>query len=324
MSRFTVEARAAELRAARVPFVMATVVRAERPTSAKAGDRALVLGDGTIEGFVGGTCAESSVRMLALELSAEGAPAGSAVLRIHPDAGPERVTAPDGAVEVHNPCLSGGTIELFLEAVAPAPLLLVHGTAPIARALAAVAAPAGFDVRASDTPAPQIPPDTAAVVVASHGRDEGTTLVAAVRAGVPYVGLVASRRRGAAVLDGLGLRADERAAVHVPAGLDIGAGTPEEVAISILAEIVQVRPRPRPVAAAPSGAEGAVGVATGDATAGPVPATAIDPVCGMAVAAVESSVHADVGGRRVWFCGTGCRDAYVAEPTRYGSPPALS
>jgi xanthine dehydrogenase accessory factor len=171
-----------------------------------------------------------------------------------------------------------------------------------------VAAAAGFEVRTGEATGPsEIPADTAAVVVASHGRGEEAVLEAAVRAGVPSVGLVASRRRGAAVLAGSALSDEERARVHVPAGLAIGATTPDEVAVSILAEIVQLRPRPAVAPPVP-----------GTAGRAPAPATAVDPVCGMAVATVESSVHADVGGARVWFCGTGCRDAFLAEPACYG------
>ena len=142
---------------------------------------------------------------------------------------------------VHNPCLSGGTLELFLEPVVPSPLVVVAGEAPIARALLGAGRGAGLRV-ASRTTA-RTSPERAAVVVASHGRDEEEALAAALAAGVPYVGLVASRKRGRAVLESLGGDAVDR--VHSPAGLDIGARTPEEVALSVLAEIVSIRPRPR-------------------------------------------------------------------------------
>jgi xanthine dehydrogenase accessory factor len=289
------EARAEQLRAHREPYVAATVVQAERPTSAKPGDAALVLSDGTVVGFVGGECAETSVQAQALAVLAAAEPV---LLRITPSPSSE----PDrpGTVTVHNPCLSGGTLEIFLEPSLPPPLLVVHGDAPIARALAAVATSAGYAVEAWSGAAPA---DATAVVVASHGRDEAGVLAAAVRAGVPYVGLVASPRRGAAVLGSLDLPPAERTAVHTPAGLDIGARTPGEVAVSILAEIVGRRPRrPSPGAApAPSGA-----------------AVATDPVCGMAVPTVASALTVEHDGRRWWFCGTGCRDAFVADPEAFG------
>jgi xanthine dehydrogenase accessory factor len=280
--------KAADLRADRQPFILATVVRAERPTSAKPGDAALVLADGTIVGFVGGECAESSVRAHAVAALQSGEPV---LLKISPLPCP----AEPGMITVHNPCLSGGTLEIFLEPSLPAPLLVIHGTAPIALALAGLAERLGWAVVAW---AGDLPPDADAVVVASHGRDEHGVLTVAVRAGVPYIGLVASRRRGAAVVAAL----DHAAGIHTPAGLDIGARTPDEVALSILAEIVSLRPRQggEKVAVAPAGA-----------------AIAIDPVCGMAVAVVEASLNVEHAGRRWWFCGSGCRQAFVADPSAF-------
>src|SRR5256885_9568269 len=118
--------RVDHLRSGRTPFVLATVVRAERPTSAKPGDRALVLPDGTIEGFVGGRCAESTVRLQGLRLLRTGE---STLLRITPDAGDASEAAAEGLVTVGNPCLSGGTLEIFLEAMMPPTLVHVFGDA---------------------------------------------------------------------------------------------------------------------------------------------------------------------------------------------------
>jgi xanthine dehydrogenase accessory factor len=292
------EGTAAELVRARVPFVRATVVRAQHPTSSHAGDTALVRADGTIEGFVGGTCAESSVREYGLQVLRGGQPL---LLRIVPGEAP--VGAEPGAVTVANPCLSGGAMEIFLEPRLPAPRVLVVGDTPIAHALAALGAPLGFAVELGVADVdPQ--PDDAALVVASHGRGEEQALTAALRAEVPYVGLVASRTRGAAVLASLDVPDELRARVHSPAGLDLGGGTAAEIALSILAELVGERRAAVRAAAAP-----------------PEPATAVDPVCGMTVAAVLASVHlvVDAGtpdGLR-FFCCTGCRDAYAADPARY-------
>ena len=332
-----VESRAAELRQARVPFVHARVVRAERPTSAKPGDQAVVLPDGSIEGFVGGACAESTVRAQSLSLLDSGEPL---LLRISPEEGEDGgLGAGDdapGTLSVVNHCLSGGTLEIFLEPVVPAPLLAVHGESPIAVALVALAGGVGFraveggeEAVASGGEAAETP---AAVVVASHGRGEEQVLEAAVRTGVPYVGLVASRKRGEAVLAGLDLDEAERASIHTPAGLDIGARTPHEVALSILAEIVSLRPRPSgappsspsPVAdaAGAAGSEGAADEAT--AGAGPVPvalgerpAVATDLVCGMSVLTGDDALHLDHGGERYWFCGSGCLRAFAADPGAY-------
>jgi xanthine dehydrogenase accessory factor len=297
-------ARADRLRSERTPFVLATVVRAERPTSAKAGDRAIVMADGTIEGFVGGVCAESTVRVEGLRLLDDGE---STLLRITPTDEPRTASteAPEGLIVVGNPCLSGGTLDIFLEAVLPSTLLHVHGTAPIARALATVAEAAGYAVTLTTDPDPELAVDTAAVVVASHGRDEERVLEAALRAGVPYVGLVASRRRGSAVVSELDVSDELRAKVRTPAGLDIGARTALEVAVSIVAELVSVhaslRPAPTPAHTLP-------------VTAAP---TAIDPVCGMTVAAVPASLQLEHDDRTWYFCGPGCQQAFADNPERY-------
>jgi xanthine dehydrogenase accessory factor len=306
-----VEARAAELRRDRVPFVHARVVRAERPTSAKPGDEAVVLPDGTIEGFVGGACAESTVRAQGLSLLDSGE---SLLLRISAsgDAADAGAPEPEGTLTVVNPCLSGGTLEIFLEPVTPAPTIAVHGESPIAAALAALAERVGFEV--VDGPAAAVGgeagPPPAAVVVASHGRDEERVLEAAVRAGVPYVGLVASRKRGEAVVGALELDDAQRASVHTPAGLDIGARTPREVALSILAEIVAQRPRPSGMAQASPGTTTAAGPTT-------APDVVTDRVCGMSVVADAAALHLDHAGKRYWFCGTGCLRAFAADPGAY-------
>jgi xanthine dehydrogenase accessory factor len=288
--------RADELRTGRTPFVLATVVRAERPTSAKPGDRALVLPDGTLEGFVGGTCAESTVRLQCLRLLETGE---STLLRITPTEEAEPTPTAEGTVTVNNPCLSGGTLDIFLEAMLPPVLVYVYGVGPIARALLDLGTALGYDVRATE-PAAALPADLAAVVVAAHGRDEQDVLTAAVRAGVPYVGLVASRRRGAAVLAELDLPAGS---VHTPAGLDIGGRSAAEIALSIYAELIGERPR-RPAAPPPAAA--------------PVTAEALDPVCGMTVAITPSTLSTEVHGRRVYFCGPGCRRAFLDQTDQPG------
>jgi xanthine dehydrogenase accessory factor len=287
--------RADELRSGRTPFVLATVVRVERPTSAKPGDSALVLPDGTIEGFVGGSCAESTVCMQAQRLLETG---DSTLLRI--TSAPAGEPANEGVITVANPCLSGGTLDIFLEARLPPMLVHVYGHAPVARALVEVGRALGHDVRAVESTAP-LPADLAAVVVAAHGRDEEPVLTAATRAGVPYVGLVASRRRGAAVLAPLDLTDEEQAGVHTPAGLDIGARTPAEIALSVYAEIVALRPRR---ARAPAPAQPAV-------------AEAVDPVCGMTIAVTTATLSASHAGRSVYFCGPGCQLAFADDPAHY-------
>jgi xanthine dehydrogenase accessory factor len=287
---------AAELTRTREPFVQATVVRAQKPTSAHAGDTALVRADGSIDGFVGGTCAEASVREYGLMTLSTNQPL---LLRIVPgEVAP--TSSEEGAVTVANPCLSGGSVEIFLEPRVPAPRVLVVGESPIAVALAELGRPLGFDVALVSGEQARPEADDAALVVASHGRGEEPALTAALRLGVPYIGLVASRIRGAAVLASLDVSDEERSRVHSPAGLDIGARTAAEIALSVLTELVAERRAAEKVPAAPAG-----------------PASARDPVCGMTVAAVDSSPHATVDGVTTWFCCEGCRTAFLADPARY-------
>jgi xanthine dehydrogenase accessory factor len=224
------------LRSGRTPFVVATVVRAERPTSAKPGDRAVVLPDGSMEGFVGGSCAESTVRSQGMRLLQSGE---STLLRITPTASAETVA--DGLVTVGNPCLSGGSLDIFLEAVLPPKLVYVLGDAPVARALVKVGKSLGHQVEQVESTV-NVPTDLTALVVASHGHDETEILVAALQANVPYIGLVASPRRGRAVLESLDISDEERRRVRTPAGLNIGARTPSEIALSIYAELLAEHP----------------------------------------------------------------------------------
>src|SRR5947209_11594412 len=268
---------AAELARSREPFVQATVVRAQRPTSAHAGDTALVRADGAIDGFVGGSCAEASVREYGLKVLAAGQPL---LLRIVPEAG--GAVAEEGAVTVANPCLSGGSVEIFLEPRVPAPRVLVVGDSPIAAALDELGTPLGFAVEAAAGEAAHPRADDAALVVASHGRGEEPALEAALRMGVPYVGLIASRTRGAAVLASLDLTDEQRARVHTPAGLDIGARTAAEIALSVLAEVVSERRARGPL-------EGLL-------SAPPEPATAVDPVFGITGLEVAWAFHCYIAG----------------------------
>ncbi len=294
------------LRAERQPFVVATVVRARRPTSVRPGDGAIVRGDGTIDGFVGGVCAESSVRLHALRAMETGE---ALLLRLVPDDVPGEGAAPDlldGAVVEHNPCLSGGALEIFLEPHLPANRLVVVGGSPIARAIDQLARAAGYDA-ALGAAADVGPLDgIAAVVVASHGSGEEAVLAAALEAGVPYVALVASPKRGRAVRAELPLAPELADQLHTPAGLDIGARTPMEIAISILAEMVAGHH-------AHPGAIGGRPPTEVEVSAPPVTGVAVDPVCGMKVAMAAATPHLELDGATLWFCGDGCRASYARE-----------
>jgi xanthine dehydrogenase accessory factor len=265
----------------RVPFVQATVVRTAKPTSVRPGDSAIVLADGTIEGFIGGTCAQASVRLHAARALETGEPV---LLRLVP--GDADDADEDGVLVVHNPCLSGGSLEIFLDPQMPALRIVVCGDTPTARALVDVARAAGYDVARDAAP---LATDVA-VIVASHGTGEEAALESALELGVGYVGLVASRKRGTAVIESLDVADELREQIHTPAGLDIGARTPGDIALSILAELVSLRSATPVVRAM----------------------TAIDPVCGMEVAVGDTTIHLDAGAERVYFCCDGCRATYAA------------
>jgi xanthine dehydrogenase accessory factor len=294
----------------RRPFVLATVVRARRPTSVRPGATAVILSDGTIDGFVGGVCAESSVRLYSLRAMETGEPL---LLRLVPGDGEDGEDGEDrddragsdsieGAVVERNPCLSGGSLEIFLEPHLPAPRVVVIGGSPIAEAIARLARAAGYESSLAAAGDVDDVGDAAAVIVAAHGNGEEAVLGAALTAGVPYVALVASPKRGAIVRAELDLPEELCAQLHTPAGLNIGALTPSEIAISILAELVteyHSDPGPgRPVAEVSVPAETLV---------------AIDPVCGMQVAVVDATPQLEVAGERVFFCCEGCRDRYAAQ-----------
>jgi xanthine dehydrogenase accessory factor len=302
-------ARARELTERGAAFVTATVVRVEHPTSARPGNVAIVHEDGSMEGFVGGVCAQNSVRLYSLKAIERGEPL---LLRILPD-GPgigaeaeapadagEEIAHDEGSITVQNPCLSGGAIEVFLEPFLPAPRIIVAGDTPIAAALLRLAPELGLDSvdsRGADSGPPTPTADDLALVVAAHGRDELAILRAALEAGVRYVGLVASRKRGAAVLDALrddGITEDLIERIDTPAGINIGARSPAEIALSILASIIEVRRRsstaPRSWAAAPP--------------------TAIDPICGMTVLVGADALSSEYGGDTHYFCGEGCKQAF--------------
>jgi xanthine dehydrogenase accessory factor len=290
----------------RRPFVLATVVRAQRPTSARPGASAVILPDGTIDGFIGGVCAESSVRLYSLRAMETGE---ALLLRLVPDdgedgegrAGSDTI---EGAVVERNPCLSGGSLEIFLEPHLPAPRVVVIGGSPIAVAIEQLAQAAGYETTHGDVGDAGEIGDAAAVIVSSHGNGEEAVLGAALTAGVPYVALVASPKRGALVRAELDVPEELSTQLHTPAGLNIGARTPSEIAISVLAEMVSEYhsdPAPgRPVAEVSTPA---------------VTAVAIDPVCGMKVAITDVTPQLEVAGQRVFFCRDACRDSYAAQHT---------
>jgi xanthine dehydrogenase accessory factor len=279
--------RAAELRHAGRPFVLATVVRSVRPASARPGDRALLLGEGKPIGWVGGGCVHTAIEREAALALADAAPR---LVRLSPTPRDE-----DGVVNYPMTCHSGGTLEIYLEPVLPAPELVVLGESPVAEALASLAAPLGFRVLST---LEDVATSDAWVVAAAMNSDEDHPSVrAALERRIGYVAMVASRRRTEALV--AELRAERMpeeaiARLKAPAGLDIGAATSAEIALSILAEIVQRR---RSV----------------HASSAPPRVTAIDPICGMQVDVATAKWTAEKDGQTYYFCAPGCRRAFLAE-----------
>jgi xanthine dehydrogenase accessory factor len=287
--------QAADLRRGGQPFVLATVVRSVRPASARPGDRALLRVDNPPVGWVGGGCVHASIEREAAAALADGAPR---LVRLGPE--PDR-SDDEGVVSYPMTCHSGGTLEIYLEPVLPPPELVVLGTSPVAEALIELAQPLGFRVRTTLDQLTSI--HDAWVVAASMGSAEDQPLVrAALARGVGYVAMVASRRRTDALRDELradGVNEDEIARLKAPAGLDIGAATGPEIALSILAEIVQRR-RARAATSRPA------------AVTTTQQGTAIDPICGMEVEIATAKWTADRDGQTYYFCAPGCRKSFLS------------
>ena len=193
----------------------------------------------------------------------------------------------------------------------PAPRVLVVGDTPIAAAVRSLGPELGLDIVVVDEGAPDPSPGDLALVVASHGRDELHTLRRALETGVPYIGLVASPKRGAGVI--AELRADGVADEHleridVPAGIDIGARTPAEIALSILANVVAVRRGERVPAA------DHVTVPAAESSPGSTPPkTALDPICGMTVVVVAGTPSVQHDGETFYFCCERCAAKFESQ-----------
>ncbi|HSF06081.1 MAG TPA: XdhC family protein [Methylomirabilota bacterium] len=291
-------ALAAELGRRGEPFALATVVRCERPTAVKPGAKAVVHADGTLSGWIGGACAEPTVVREALAALRDGQPRLISLV----GEGSRSPGRTEGVVQYPMTCHSGGTLEIYVEPFLPRPALLLLGHGPVLDTLAALGRATRFDVTVVDVAALGQSASLALtantfVVVATHGTADEEALAQALASDAVYVSLVASRRRAAAVLERLkhrGLAPERLGALKAPAGLDIGALGPEEIAISIMAEIVQVQRSAKVVAA------------TEPAT----PREAIDPICGMSVDVASARYRSVTPIGVVYFCCASCQAQY--------------
>lgn len=312
-------ARAAALKQAGAPFVLATVVWSQRPTSAQPGAKGIVTPDGALFGWVGGSCTQPAVVREALLALADGQPR---LLRLGPDG--DGGAARHGVIVAPMTCHSGGALEIFLEPFLPPLQLVVAGESPVADALLRLGHTMGYRTVAARPQSRGAAPREAnlildtlefaglaanrrtVAVIASMGQYDEEAIAQALRAGIGFVALVASRRRFAATLDWLrdaGLPDELLTRVKAPAGLDIAASAPEEVAVSILAEIIA---RKATLAATP-------------ATVPPAEAdpAAVDPVCGMAVETAGARYTFDHEGDRFYFCCAGCQRKFASDPQHF-------
>jgi xanthine dehydrogenase accessory factor len=321
---------AADLAQREEPFVLAVVVRRQPASSSQAGDMALITAAGAFHGWLGGSCTQPTVVREAQRALAEGQPR---LVALAPD--PETERRP-GVTVFPMTCNSGGTVEIYLEPVLPTPRLVVFGVSPTARALARLGKAMGYSVVAVDPAAePELFPDADQVltdpgraprlfapshgpryaVVATLGERDESAIRDALAMAPDYVGVVASRKRFAQmreILLSTGVTAAAIDSIHSPAGLNIKAERPEEIALSILAEIVEQQ------RAAPSvKAEEATTPVTG------APMEAIDPICGMTVTIANARHTAEHGGRTWYFCCGGCRERFLAAPEQYSAGLAL-
>jgi xanthine dehydrogenase accessory factor len=313
--------QSSELVARGESFVMATVVRCTPPTSGKPGDKAIIHADGKLTGWIGGGCAQPVVIREALKALADGKPR---LVRISPSADGE-----EGVVDYTMTCQSGGALDIYIEPVVPNLHVVILGKSPVARTLARLARNVGYDVSIV-VPAAEAEDfaDVAVIqsrnfdlgrvkvtsrtylVVSTQGEGDEEALEAAVNAsaaGARYVAFVASKTKAAkisAYLREKGVASDKLLCVKAPAGLDLGAASPEEIAVSILAEIVQVR-RARSASLDRTMA--------GDWP----PKETKDPICGMAIDIATALHKSEYAGSWFYFCCAGCKQTFEKDPERH-------
>ena len=309
MNGLGVLGRISELARSGETFALATVVWRQGPSSSKQGSRAIITADGRLDGWIGGACAEPVVIREARQVMSD----GNARLLLLGAPDQFGTAVPEGMTVVPISCQSEGAIEIYIEAVLPVPHLVIVGGSPMTRTLAELARALGWsaDLVSTEDFGPGCASGRSMVIVATQGHGDEDMVERAVAMNPAYLGLVASRRRGEAVLGYLaerGVPKDQLDKVHAPAGLDLGKTMHEEMAVAILAELVQLR-------------------ASGALTEVPAPrvalrtelqrAEAVDPVCGMTVMAGTSSLSFEHDRRTYYFCCAGCRRTFAEDPDAY-------
>jgi xanthine dehydrogenase accessory factor len=320
MDAWEILKQAGELERRGQEFALATVVWRQGPSSSQQGARAIITAEGELHGWIGGACAEPTVIREAQQVIAQSTP------RLLLLGSPDQFGAaiPEGITVVPISCQSEGALEVYIEPVVPAPHLVIVGRSPMAHTLADLARALNWrtELFAGEDFTAAAAHEGSMVIVATQGHGDEEAVEQAVAARPAYLGLVGSRRRGAAVLGYLadrGLPADQLDRVHVPAGLDLGHTTHQEIAVAIIAELVQLR--------ASGTLAGTAGAATARKTPAALasnttpgrtaPAEAVDPVCGMTVAATAASHPLTHDGVTYYFCCTGCRRKFELDPAAY-------
>jgi xanthine dehydrogenase accessory factor len=314
--------RISELARSGQAFALATVVWRQGPSSSKQGSRAIITSDGQVHGWIGGACAEPMVIREARQVMAD----GNARLLLLGSPDQFGTAVPEGMTVVPISCQSEGALEVFIEPVLPVPHLVIVGTSPMAHTLAQLArtldwltdliSPQEFTAGSAGR---QWADPRSMVIIATQGHGDEDMIERAVAMHPAYLGLVASRRRGEAVLGYLaerGVAQDQLDRVHAPAGLDLGRTSHEEMAVAILAELVKLR-----AAGALPGVPGPLAEperepATETRTELP-PTEAVDPVCGMTVTPGGSGLPFGHDGVTYYFCCAGCRRTFEENPGAY-------
>ena len=314
--------KTAELVANGESFVTATVVRCEPPTSGKPGDKAIIHGEEIAWGWVGGGCAQPVVIKEAKKALAEGKPK---LVRISSSpSNPE-----EGIVDYTMTCHSGGALDIYLEPVLPKPQILILGRSPVAQFLAQIGSAVGYaisivtedaaegfaDAKMIQSPNfslehTRVTPETF-VVVSTQGEGDEEALEQALNSGAGYIAFVASKTKAGKVLEYLqhkGITPEKAQQLRAPAGLNIGAKSPEEIAVSVLAEIIQIRAGAAKAALQPQNDKAMLPIVNTDAK---------DLVCGMTVDTTKAKYKTEHQGKMFYFCCPGCKKAFEASPQKY-------
>jgi len=302
---------------------MAVVVRREAPTSGKPGDKAIITQDGNVKGWIGGGCTKGIVIKEALAAIKEQTPR---LVRIHPS---DNLEEQQGVKNYKMTCMSGGSVDVYIEPIMPVSKLRIFGRSHIAMALCNIATAAGFEVNVVTdlaeeemfTSAKSVQPlkgfeskpaPGEYTVVCTQGENDANSLLAAVQMNPRYLAFVASRKKANSILMGLkrqDVPHEQLVKIKTPAGIDINAKTPEEVAISILAEIIREK-------------------RNGESSSNNVMQEEkelqedlyINPVCKIPVQKSTAKYILEYEGEKVYFCCDGCKESFEKDPAAYMTP----